>query len=74
MVTFGQRGGWLDFTQIPLVGGDNRLAILYPANQSNGDSFKHVTVVERDGNLTSVTSGRFEVVELLKWDVPTNYM
>lgn len=74
VVTFRQPGGWLDFTQIPLTGADNRLAITYPVKQVKGDYFKHVVIVENDGKLTPVTSGNFEIVELLKWDVPSNYM
>lgn len=74
MVTFRQPGGWLDFTQLPLVGADHRLAIIYPMKQPNGDYFKHVVIVETDGKLTPVTKGNFEIVELLKWDVPSNYM
>lgn len=74
VVTFDQPGGWLDFTQIPLVGEEHRLAIIYPVRQSNGDDFKHLVVVEPDGKLTPVTNGKFEVLELLKWDVRSNYM
>ncbi|CAI6356937.1 unnamed protein product [Macrosiphum euphorbiae] len=74
VVTFSQPGGWLDFTQIPLVGEGHRLAIIYPVRQSNGDDFKHLVVVEPDGKLTPVTSGKFEVLELLKWDVQSNYI
>ncbi|XP_022174012.1 venom dipeptidyl peptidase 4 isoform X2 [Myzus persicae] len=74
VVTFGQPGGWLDFTQIPLVGDEHRLAIIYPVRQRNGDDFKHLVVVEPDGKLTAVTNGKFEVLELLKWDVRSNYI
>lgn len=76
MVTFRQPGGWLDFTQTPLIGAEHRLAVIYPTKQpdNDGDYFKHVVVVEPDGQLTAVTSGNFEVVELLKWDVASNHM
>jgi len=74
VVTFRQPGGWLDFTQIPMIGTEHRLAIIYPTKQSNNDYFKHVVVVEPDGKLTAVTSGNFEVIELLKWDVRSNHM
>lgn len=74
VMTFRQPGGWLDFTQIPLVDDKHRLAIIYPVKQSGGDMFKHVVVVEPDGHLTPLTSGKIEVAELLKWDVQSNYM
>lgn len=73
-MTFNQFGGWLDFTQIPLVDNKHRLAIIYPVKQFDGDMFKHVVVVEPDGHLLPLTSGKFEVIELLKWDVQSNYM
>lgn len=74
VIKFAQPGGWLDFTQIPLVGNENHLAIINPVKQSNGDYFRHVVVVESNGTLTPVTSGNFEVLELLKWDVESDYM
>ncbi|VVC29748.1 Hypothetical protein CINCED_3A012805 [Cinara cedri] len=73
-VSFNQPGGWLDFTQIPLVGDGHRLALIYPVKQSNDDYFKHLVIVEPDGKLTPVTKGQFEVIELLKWDVQSNYI
>lgn len=74
VVNFRQPGGWLEFTEIPLVGDGHRLAIIYPVKQSNGDHFKHLVVVESDGKLTPVTSGKWEVLSLLKWDVRSNHM
>lgn len=74
VVTFSQSGGWFDLSQLPLIGNEQRLAILYPVKQSNGDNFKHIVVVEADGKLTPITSGKFEVLVLLKWDVQSNYM
>lgn len=74
MITFRQPGGWLDFTQIPLIGPENRLAIIYPVKQSDGDYFRHIVIVELDGKLIPLTSGKFEVIELLKWDKSSNYM
>jgi len=74
VVTFSQSGGWLDFTHIPLIGNEHRLALLYPVKQSNGDNFKHIVVVEPDGKLTPITNGKFEILELLKWDIQSNYI
>ncbi|XP_025425520.1 venom dipeptidyl peptidase 4-like isoform X2 [Sipha flava] len=74
VVTFSQRGGWLDFTQIPLVDDKNRLAIIYPVQQFDGDMFKHIVIVESDSHLVPLTSGKFEVIELLKWDIQSNYI
>ncbi|KAE9544117.1 hypothetical protein AGLY_001806 [Aphis glycines] len=74
VVTFSQSGGWCDLTQLPLMDNAQRLAILYPVKQSNGDNFKHIVVVEADGKLTPITSGKFEVLVLLKWDVQSNYI
>lgn len=71
---FVQPGGWLDFTQIPLIGDKHRLAIIYPVKQENGENFKHAVIVETDGQMTPVTNGQFEVIELLKWDVESQYM
>lgn len=74
VVTFSQSGGWCDLSQLPLMDNEQRLAILYPVKQSNGDNFKHIVVVEANGKLTPITSGKFEVLVLLKWDVQSNYM
>jgi len=74
VIVFNQNKGWLDFTQIPLVGDNNRLAIIYPDKQTNGEYFKHAVIVRSDGQHMPITRGKFEVIELLKWDVPTNYM
>ncbi|XP_050438092.1 venom dipeptidyl peptidase 4 isoform X2 [Adelges cooleyi] len=71
---FAQINGWLDFSQIPLVGKNNTLAIIYPEKQINGEFYKHVTLVKPGGQLSPLTSGLFVVSELLKWDIKSDYV
>ncbi|XP_050526616.1 venom dipeptidyl peptidase 4-like isoform X2 [Daktulosphaira vitifoliae] len=67
-----QNQGWLDFTQTPLVGINNSLAIIHPVKQANGEFYRHVNLVQPDGTLKALTSGSFEVIELLKWNLESN--
>lgn len=48
--------------------------MIHPQEQLDGDSYGHVNVIQTNGKLKSVTDGKFEVTEIMKWDADTDYM
>lgn len=71
---FGQENGWLEFHRSLCIGPGHRVALIYRTEQNDRDTYGHVCVIERDGERRPITSGKFEVTRLVKWDLETNYM
>lgn len=71
---FFQENGYLDFNQSFLINPNHQVALIYPIEQDDGDSFKHISVSQSKGQLRSITNGKYEVTELIKWDFDLNYM
>lgn len=73
-IEFRQENGWLDFRGSPMIGPENQIALIYPTEQDDGDSYGHVCVLQTNGKLRAMTDGKFEVTKLIKWDFKSNYM
>lgn len=74
MMEFGQENGWLDFHGPVLVDPENRVAVIYATEQDNGDTYGHVCLIQGDDEPAPLTSGKFEVTRLVKWDFGTDEM
>lgn len=71
---FCQKNGWLTINQSIVINREQRVAVIYPQKQVDGDTYGHVNVLEENGEMKSVTDGKFEVLKIMKWDADTNYM
>ena len=70
---FRQENGWLNFQQSLVVNPEYQIALLYPILQDNGDMYRHVCIIS-SGKIIPITTGKFEVDELIRWDFELNYM
>jgi len=50
-----------------------QIALIYPTEQDDDDMYRHVCVIS-SGKIMPITTGKFEVVKLIKWDFELNYM
>ncbi|XP_050530532.1 venom dipeptidyl peptidase 4-like isoform X2 [Daktulosphaira vitifoliae] len=71
---FKQDGGWLTFDESLLIGPEHQIALIYSTTQDDGDKYRHICIVNHDGSLKPLTSGKFTVVKLLKWDLKSNFI
>ncbi|VVC36524.1 Dipeptidylpeptidase IV, N-terminal domain,Peptidase S9, prolyl oligopeptidase, catalytic [Cinara cedri] len=71
---FLQENGWLNFRRSILIDSEQQVALVYPTEQTNGDSYGHVTVIQTNGEMKTLTDGKFEVTKLVKWNSETNYI
>lgn len=71
---FHQEDGWLDFRQTILINPQQRVALIHHTKQDDNDFYGHVCVIQNNGELLPVTSGKFEVTKLIKWDYESNFM
>lgn len=71
---FSQENGWLQFYKSLLVHPDHYVALIYRTKQDDGDTYGHLCVIQPDGEMKPITSGKFEVTRLIKWDFETNYL
>lgn len=64
--------GWLELFTPPLLNKNGtKLALILSQNQTdNAGSYRHITLFSRkeDAKLEPLTSGKFVVSEILKWD------
>lgn len=61
--------GWVDLFVAPLfASGGSKLALILPQTQGSAGDFRHVTMIDKSGLPTALTSGKFVVTELLAWD------
>ncbi|XP_025191243.1 venom dipeptidyl peptidase 4-like isoform X2 [Melanaphis sacchari] len=73
MMEFQQENGWLNFRQSIIINPVNLIALIYPIEQDDGDMYKHVCVIS-NGKIMPITTGKFEVDKLIKWDFELNYI
>jgi len=73
MMEFRQENGWLNFRQSFFINPVNQIALIYPIEQDDGDMYRHVCVIS-SGKVMPITTGKFEVDKLIKWDFELNYM
>lgn len=74
LMEFHQENGWLDFRESLIFGPDNQIALIYPTEHNDGDSYRHINVIQKDGKLRAITNGKIEVTKLIKWDFKSNSM
>jgi len=73
MMEFRQKNGWLNFHQSLIINPQHQIALIYPIEQDDGDMYRHVCVIS-NGKVMPITTGKFEVDKLIKWDFELNYM
>ncbi|KAE9529069.1 hypothetical protein AGLY_012023 [Aphis glycines] len=73
MMQFEQKNGWLNFRQSLIVNSVDQIALIYPLEQDDGDMYRHVCVIS-NGKIMPITTGKFEVDKLIKWDFELNYI
>lgn len=73
MIEFRQENGWLNFRRSLLINPKYQIALIYPIEQDDGDSYRHVCVIS-NGEIQPITTGKFEVDQIIKWDFEFNYM
>ncbi|XP_060847595.1 venom dipeptidyl peptidase 4-like [Rhopalosiphum padi] len=73
MMEFRQENGWLNFRQSFFINPVNQIALIYPIEQDDGDMYRHVCVIS-SGKVMPITTGKFEVDKLIKWDFELNYI
>lgn len=73
MMEFRQENGWLNFQQSLVINPQYQIALIYPTEQDDDDMYRHVCVIS-SGKIMPITTGKFEVVKLIKWDFELNYM
>lgn len=71
---FEQENGWLDFHDSLLLSPEHQVVLIYPTEQDNGDLYRHVCLINEDGIPQPLTTGEFDVTQLIKWDFKTDYM
>ncbi|XP_016661848.1 venom dipeptidyl peptidase 4 isoform X1 [Acyrthosiphon pisum] len=73
MMEFRQKNGWLNFQQSLVINPQYQIALIYPTEQDDGDMYRHVCVIS-SGKIMPITTGKFEVDKLIKWDFELNYI
>lgn len=65
---------WIELFTPPLHNKDGtKLALITSQQQGSAGGYRHLTLIEKD-KITPLTSGKYVVQDLLKWDAESNYI
>lgn len=65
--------GWIDFFTAPLYDSTgNKMIFISSQPQGEAGAFRHIFYVEEVGTPVAITSGKFVVLEILKWHKASN--
>uniref|UniRef100_A0A182JLE1 Venom dipeptidyl peptidase 4 n=1 Tax=Anopheles atroparvus TaxID=41427 RepID=A0A182JLE1_ANOAO len=70
-----QSGGWLDLFSAPVFNGaGTHFLVIASQNQGSAGGYKHITMISttEPRSAVALTSGKFVVQDILKWDATTN--
>uniref|UniRef100_A0AAG5DHZ4 Venom dipeptidyl peptidase 4 n=1 Tax=Anopheles atroparvus TaxID=41427 RepID=A0AAG5DHZ4_ANOAO len=70
-----QSGGWLDLFSAPVFNGaGTHFLVIASQNQGSAGGYKHITMISttEPRSAVALTSGKFVVQDILKWDAATN--